>query len=119
MRRIQDVPDDPIEPLAVWRDHILNDSVKKSKVICFGVLNDLTKQQGCLHQLCDVMSATPTERLTLLAGYKFLQKSVRNRDAHAYVPKVRQRQFAIVDTLFVESFNLLLQWLPERPTDPT
>jgi hypothetical protein len=118
VREVKKVPDDPIEPLTTWRDNFLSNSHAKVCVTNFGTLRDLTKDQGRLDRLCDAMSATRDQRRVLISGYKFLQNSVRNRDAHAYIPKVRGRQFPLVDKLFIESFNLLLCWLPEPPADP-
>jgi len=42
-----------------------------------------------------------------------LAKSIRNRDAHAYVTNVRKEHFWLVEELFVPSFNILTSWIPE------
>ncbi len=111
------VPDDSDYPLAVWRASLFDGTGVEDQVTSFGTLGDLTKKStGHLHELCSKMGATLEEKSTLLAGYIFLQKAVRNRDAHAYVSNQRDGQFFLVEKLFVESFNILLRWLPARPT---
>ncbi len=120
IRKPKDVLARPTAPLQDWIDHL--DTAPRRKAMNFGTLGDLTEKAGYLDQLCKVVSATPTDRNTVLAAYTFLQKSVRNRDAHAYVQNVREAQFGLVQELFVRSFNLLLSWRPRNPigspTDP-
>ena len=57
-----------------------------------------------------------------------LAGAVRNRDLHNYVLGVRQEHFYLVKTVFVPSFNILLETFPRqllteivvrRRTDPT
>jgi len=44
--------------------------------------------------------------------YQLLARTIRNRDAHAYVPNVRDDHYSLVPDLFSECFNLLTSWLP-------
>jgi hypothetical protein len=50
------------------------------------------------------------------AAYNFLALTIRNRDAHAYVPSVRDAHHYLVAALFAECFNLIVSWLlPNGP----
>jgi hypothetical protein len=40
-----------------------------------------------------------------------LARSIRNRDAHAYVPNVRDQHQSLVPVLFTDVFNLLISWV--------
>ena len=42
-----------------------------------------------------------------MASYRLLQHSIRNRDAHAYIPNVRDSHYNLVPELFSRSLNLL------------
>ncbi|VWM03214.1 hypothetical protein BLA6992_01958 [Burkholderia lata] len=48
----------------------------------------------------------------LFAAKTLLQNTIRNRDAHAYVPNVRDTHITMVDNLFLHAFNSMLEWLP-------
>jgi hypothetical protein len=87
----------------------------------FGTLGDLTrrnsqtKADAALKRLCVAAKATDEQQELLLAAYDFLAETIRNRDSHAYVPKVRDDHFSVVPELFVDCFNLLVSWLPGGP----
>lgn len=75
--------------------------------------NHKTKTKAALVRLCEAVSATATEKDLLLATYELLKRSIRNRDAHAYVPNVRDAHYELVPALFSRCFNLLVSWLPD------
>lgn len=78
----------------------------------FGAIGQLYKKH--LKSLCD-KRATATERQQLLAAYELLGSTIRNRDAHAYVPNVRDSHFGLVSELFAGCLDLLVSWLPNGP----
>lgn len=53
------------------------------------------------------------DRFLLVAGYKLLASSIRNRDAHFYTPGVREGHFYLVKKVFVPCFNVLVRCLPD------
>ena len=59
-------------------------------------------------------AVTPQNRDLLIASYKFLTQAIRNRDAHTYVPKQRQKNFPAVEPIFVPSFNILVRTMKEN-----
>jgi hypothetical protein len=65
-----------------------------------------------LPRLFEAIDAKPSDRALLLAAYGLLATTIRNRDAHAYVPNVRDSHFHLVNTLFEKCLNLLVSWLP-------
>jgi hypothetical protein len=78
----------------------------------FGTFGDL---QNALKQLCAVVHVEKDQQQAILKGYQRLGSEIRNRDAHAYMPNVRDAHFDIVRDQCVSSFNLLISWLPEGP----
>lgn len=58
------------------------------------------------------MEPTQSEERIVKAAYRLLARTIRNRDAHAYVPNVRDEHFWLVPKLFEDCFNLLVSWLP-------
>ena len=103
------------DDIATWAPKLLaNSNGPPVHVTYFGNLNRLVGDagQGKLQELCNKAKAQTPERDLLLAAYLLLRKSVRNRDAHAYVPDVRHEHFWLVEELFVPSFNLLVSWIP-------
>jgi hypothetical protein len=87
----------------------------------FGTLGDLSytgkRKNGAqnvplLDKLCKSAGASSAQRDKLIAAYQLLGRSIRNRDAHAYVPNVRDAHYHLVPELFAECFNMLISWLP-------
>ena len=74
--------------------------------------NQKTNTDAALVRLCKAVRATVRERDRLLAAYDLLARTIRNRDAHAYVPNVRDAHYSLVPELFAGCFNLLVGWLP-------
>jgi hypothetical protein len=70
-----------------------------------------------LQQLCTVRGVSSSDANLLLAAYRLLAKSIRNRDAHAYVPHVRDQHLSLVPELFVKCFNLFVAPM-RHGTDP-
>jgi hypothetical protein len=121
IRRPGKVPAYPTGDLKNWAHKFLtNDkSCDTLPVTYFGVLGSLTKNKATvpapLEHLCSVMNATSAEKDLLLAAYKLLTQSIRNRDAHAFVANVRGQHFGLVSNLFTPVFNILVSWLPGDP----
>ena len=63
-----------------------------------------------LRSLCQKVGAAQDERTRILAAYELLGKTIRNRDAHAYVPKKRASHFYLVHELFIQCLNDLIRW---------
>jgi len=84
--------------------------------IDFGTLRKLyTPPNGALWRLCAAVNAEDDQRQFLVDAYKHLASDIRNRDAHAYVPNVRNDHFDVVRARFVPCFKLLLSWMPDGP----
>lgn len=79
----------------------------------FGTLGKLYEKH--LPKLCVQKHASKEQQDSVIAAYKLLTKSIRNRDAHAYVPHVRGDHHYLVSFLFTECFNILVKWLPSGP----
>lgn len=50
------------------------------------------------------------------AAKTVLARNIRNRDAHAYIPNVRNNHLYLVEALFIPAFNIMLNWLPPLAT---
>ena len=72
------------------------------------IYDDKNKGPALLRQLCALRGVGSADMQLLLAAYTLLAKSIRNRDAHAYVPNVRDQHLSLVPELFVACFNLLV-----------
>ena len=118
IRKPKRVPAYPTSSIEEWVSQFLRPggSYEKMDVTNFGTLGNLTQAGGGLTKLCTTVSADAGDKDLLLAGYKLLQKSIRNRDAHAYVPNVRDWHFDLVPELFTRCFNILTSWLPDGPS---
>ena len=120
IRTSRNVPSFPQESdLAQWAETFIKTPKKPEsvEVTNFGTLGTLLlpRKLGVppvLQQLCDKAKATPSQRDLVLASYELLRSTIRNRDAHAYVPNVRDQHFFLVPGLFATCFNLLASWLP-------
>jgi hypothetical protein len=69
----------------------------------------MSGMQNGLKQLCGRHGSERERGKSLRAAFLLLGESVRNRDAHAYVPDVRVAHFHLLP-LFAEAFNTLLSW---------
>lgn len=89
------------------------------KATSFGTLGGMlwneNNADSVLERLCVAANATRDQEELLIACYQLLRTTIRNRDAHAYVPNVRHADFPLVRDLFVPCFNYLASWLPEGP----
>ncbi|MGH2397070.1 MAG: hypothetical protein ACRDFW_08790 [bacterium] len=123
IRHPQEVPVHPSGGIAQWVPAFLNDwkSTGTTPVTHFGALGALTYhdyQQSIpapLKRLCSAVGAAQAEDDLLFATYELLRRTIRNRDAHAYVPNVRDTHHSAVPALFCDCFNVLVQWLPGGP----
>lgn len=113
IRTDKPVPAYPGADLSVWLKQFQPDAQGTLHTTSFGEIGQLYKKH--LKSLCDVKHATVEQRRQLLAGYELLGRTIRNRDAHAYVPNVRDSHFGLVSELFAGCLDLLVSWLPDGP----
>lgn len=109
--RAQDcVPAYPTPDVATWLETFQNGSPGTLPTTNFGAIGNL--YNGHLQSLCQSqkVGATKNEQRRLLAAYELLGRTIRNRDAHAYVPKKRDSHFYLVRELFIPAVNDLLLW---------
>lgn len=88
----------------------------KGETTHFGTLGSLCgdgPRQDALKRLCASVNAEEDQQTMVLTAFKELARDIRNRDAHAYIPNVRDDHFEVVLDRFVPCFNLLVSWLPE------
>jgi hypothetical protein len=116
----QDVPVYPTTDIDRWVRDFRKGETRTVRVTDYGAIGNLyndvwnkkRKIRAELPGLCASVGATREMKELLLAAYELLGRSIRNRDAHAYVPKVRDSHFDLVPQLFSRCFNLLVSWLP-------
>ena len=122
IRSPQTVPAYPSGDLAAWSTAYLKDwkSGETMPSVNYGTLGHLvdqtnpkTKLPPALPRLFDKVNAMQLDREIILAAYGILARTIRNRDAHAYIPNVRDHHFSLVSQLFARCFNLLVSWLPD------
>lgn len=58
------------------------------------------------------VNASEDEENLILASYDLLRETIRNRDAHAYVPDVRDAHINLVSELYTDCFNIFIKWIP-------
>jgi hypothetical protein len=122
IRREQNVPTYPNSALGTWAHAFVRDPGYGGSVRApnYGSLGNLTyKKHGepsVLERLCTIIHASSDQRAHLVAAYTLLSRSIRNRDAHAYVPNVRDQHFSLVPDLFAKVFNDLVGWLEGGPS---
>lgn len=107
----------PTGDLDQWAQCYLKNwkSVDTVQTMNYGTLGKLTSEKNgtpIICELCQKANATESEKVLLIASYRFLQFSIRNRDAHAYVPNVRGAHYHLVPKLFSRSLNVLSSWIP-------
>jgi len=97
---------------------------QKHYITDYGTLNDLFRGRECyfkgkyiklepsFSKLFKIVNATEDEENLILASYDLLRETIRNRDAHAYVPNVRDAHVNLVSELFTDCFNIFVKWLP-------
>lgn len=112
IRKVREVPAYPNFAIGDWASEFLRNS--KGDLV---PRNGATKGVGHLNRLCEITRASMEQRELLLAGYGLLRETIRNRDAHAYVPNVRDSHHWLVEELFCKCFDLLVAWLPKGPKD--
>lgn len=57
-------------------------------------------------------SITSDDANLVFAAFDLLRDTIRNREAHAYVPNVRDAHFYLASEVFLPAFNKLLCWVP-------
>jgi hypothetical protein len=123
-RTENEVPCYPMGDLEVWVADYLKDWKSHGTIFAthFSTLGTFTISKSgpsLTDQLCVASSASPGDRDLLVASYKLLQFSIRNRDVHAYVPNVRDSHFHLVPELFSRALNTLASWIPGGPSTLT
>ena len=119
VRRVCSIPANPTSNLTEWVNEYFKNPNGNEKTTNFGdlgafvSLKDKNNNGKFLKKLCETRRANPQDEKFLLVAYDFLRQTIRNRDAHAYIPNVRNANFDLVPKLFVNSFNLLLTWIPD------
>jgi hypothetical protein len=74
----------------------------------FGTLSNLLGRH--FTNLFKARNATPAEKTIVREGYRVLQETIRNRDAHGYHQGVRRANFPLVESHFLGALNTLLDW---------
>ncbi len=127
LRNPRDVPIYPQGDLDAWAHAFLRNQKAGGTVTVsdFGTLGELISgkpskdgraaRPSPLKALCRMHRASPQVQERVLAAYTLLARSIRNRDAHVYVPNVRDQHFSLVPTLFTGIFNLLISWIEDGP----
>jgi hypothetical protein len=124
IRTPQTVPAYPAGNMVDWSVNYVKDwrSRGTTSAINYGTIRHLvdqvnpkTKSAPALRRLFDEVGATSEQRALLLAAYGLLGSAIRNRDAHAYVPSVRDYHVPLVTELFAGCLNTLASWLPGGP----
>jgi hypothetical protein len=120
LRKEKKVPCYPSGPIQDWACKFNKDgySTDTMTTTFFGTLSALTGKgsHAPLSRLCTKVCATNDEKELLIAAYDLLRKTIRNRDAHAYVPNVRGFHHSVVADVFCPCFNALVSWLPDGPS---
>ena len=96
--------------LSEWAQRVSNEPLSAGKLMAtdFGTLGSMYRTNGTLHKLFEKVPASVEDQQLLIAGYCLLAQTIRNRDAHAYVPNVRDYHHGTVADVFVQCFNLLV-----------
>jgi hypothetical protein len=111
------VPHYPKFDIAKWLRVVRNDpnAAGTFPTTYFGTLNRLLKKRdggSFIEQLARAAGAEQHEEALVIAAFHLLTYTIRNRDAHAYVPNVREEHFWLVKELFVPALNVLVDWIP-------
>ena len=89
------------------------------RVASYGTLGSLTwrenNQPSFLDRLMTAGQAAQADRELVRAACHLLGRSIRNRDAHGYVPNVRDSHHNLVPELFARCLNITAKWLPGGP----
>ena len=104
------VPAYPAGDIATWASNYRLGKPATIEVTSFGTMGNLLN--GPLQLLCCIVGAPEQDRKLVLASYDLLSRSIRNRDAHAYVRNVRDSHFSLVSECFTKCLNLLVSWIP-------
>src|SRR5215813_4819888 len=120
IRSHKEVPNHPQDSIDSWvpmfrKNWRCNGTAQTTYFGTIGSLTGVNRHSNTpspLIRLCQVSGATELERERILAAYELLRRTIRNRDAHAYVPNVRDAHFSLVPSLFAYCFNTMLCWLP-------
>lgn len=121
IRSEDDVPSYPTGEIDKWLPSFRKDwkSHGIMKATNFGTIGKLIYEKSengnfsPLTRLCNKVNATIDQKDLVFSTYTLLGKTIRNRDAHAYVPNVRDSHHPLVPELFSKCFNLLVSWLPD------
>lgn len=110
----------PDESIGEWACDYSKDwrSQGTVSVTSYGTLGGLTWREGnkepsVLDRLLKLRKASQSDQQLVRAAVHFLGKSIRNRDAHGYVPNVRDSHYDLVPELFARCLNITLDWIPD------
>jgi len=107
--------------LAKWADEVAsgNDEAGEILVPQYGELGKIIGKskkdsKAPLQDFFKSRSETITsdDANLVFAAFDLLRDTIRNREAHAYVPNVRDAHFHLASELFRPAFNKLLCWVP-------
>lgn len=116
-----DFPPTDRASLAEWASRFFSNppTASKSEVISFGDLGSIVGDTAKFRYLGELYrTAAPSDETAdaqiqfAYAAMNLLRDSIRNRDAHAYIPNVRNSNFHLVEPLYLPAFNILLSWIP-------
>ncbi len=122
-RKNKKVPSFPQDLDAAWQKELVTDWKLggTQTVTNYGTLGSLTSKSkdgtSIIGQLGKAVRAKDTETTLIAASFEFLQRTIRNRDAHAYVPNVRESHHDVARTILCCSYNLLIAWIPGGPQE--
>lgn len=86
-------------------------------VTIYGTLGDLLyekeKRVSPLSRLCSKVGASKDQQHEVFVAFDLLCRSIRNRDAHGYVPNIRESHHMVAATLVCNALNILVTLLPD------
>ncbi|MGZ4925329.1 MAG: hypothetical protein ACXV4B_02625 [Halobacteriota archaeon] len=103
-----------------WIEEVLKEE-HREQVVDFGTFNVVSKEKiNDVAKLYESRYAGNfVEDLNLVKAARIvLARNIRNRDAHAYVPNIRNNHQELVGSLFLHAFNFMLGWLPPSAAVP-
>jgi hypothetical protein len=98
-----------------WHAGVRTRTARREPTVKYRELGTLIDQPTFLREVVAeqlLRQTNESDANRVLAACEFLRDAVRNRDAHAYVPNVRQQQYVLV-TFVAPALNTLLSWVDE------
>lgn len=107
IRTLDCVPSYPTD-VTTWLEEYQPGSPGTLPTTNFGQIGNLYNRH--LKSLCRNVDAPIPATDRLLKAYELLGRTIRNRDAHAYIPNIRGSHFDLVKNLFIPCLNDLISW---------